>query len=134
MTEGLKRKAYTIDGSLIADAINVVNDFRKQFGLSALEDLPKGTPGDATNCIFAKAFNFDCVVAPHGHLDVNGKDMFGGSIIFNKHEGKKAKALAKILGTQVSANEYNYVVELPTYIARIARSFDNRYLPQYIED
>ena len=126
-----KRAAYKIDGSLIADAVNAVNDFRAKVGLEPVSDLPKGDPGDVTHCIFAKAFNFSCTVHPYGHIDADGEGRFGGYIQFKKDDGDKAEALATILGTDVQFDSYYYTVDIPEYIAKIARAFDNGYLKQY---
>lgn len=118
----------TISGKALVAAVNLVNDYRREAGLEPIDDLPKGRPGDVHRCILAQAFNFNCTVSPFGDPRHENPE-FGGGIYFKEENLHEAKLLAKLLGTE----ELDGYVRLSPELAKIARYFDHRRLPQYEE-
>lgn len=117
-----------IAGEAIAEAVNAANLFRKIYGESLIDDLPKSTAGEPEQCVLAKAFNFDC--------QVNGSIDGTWYVEFPINEVEKAAQLATILGTETWRVDYGHEkcneeeacyirVELPKKIAMIATEFDS---------
>jgi hypothetical protein len=125
----------TISAEAIVEAVNLINDYRRQVGLEPLDDLPKGKPGDIGRCILARAFNFDCIVCPYGDPNNWKSTGYGGTIYFSDDKKDQADLLARLLGTATILQLHSgaYAVTLPESLARLARYFDVGRLPQYEE-
>lgn len=116
-----------ISAERIANAVNLVNDFRRACGIEPLDDLPKGEKRNIYRCIFAKAFNFDCYFSP-------GQSGHGGHVGFKSGNKDQAEKLATLLGEsviKVGDEDFTYKVYVPDYISEIAYAFDKCLLPQY---
>lgn len=106
----------TVNAQTIAHAVNVANSLREAFGEEKIDDLPPSMPGKPRDCVLAKAFNFDCVIATAAND--NWKAYFG------KSGEAQAKKLAEMLPSTLKILHNGFAVELPQEIGEIAIVFD----------
>lgn len=118
-----------VDAPEIIAAVELASDLRKRMGKRKLSDLPKGVPHNPRTCILAKAFNFDCRIAP----SPNGRGGRGWYVNFHNATDAQAEILAKWAednGLQpLWWGQRAYA--LPREVGNVAQKFDNGELPEY---
>lgn len=129
----------TINGEDLIFALDLANDLREKMAESKLEALPfsEAHPGDASNCVLAMAFNFDCSVDYESsarisealnndpRVDWDDFDRYG-VVTFDSEAHAKALAV-ELKVPVVESSGYGtgpYEVPVPTRVAQIARLFD----------
>lgn len=100
----------------MADTLAMVNTARKAFGVEALSELPSASPGQASDCIFARALR------PIGVVSVDGR----GKMRFS--DERKAATAASYWGVEV--DPLSGQVAAPPEFQEVITAFDNRRLPE----
>lgn len=110
-----------VSAEAVALAVNAANAVRKKFDAPLLDALPPGVRADESECILARAFNFDC--------EVDGQHDGGDwSVRFPADRRAHAEVLAEALSTDVYVREglvRSVYVTLPPEVAAIAAAFDD---------
>jgi hypothetical protein len=131
----------------IIEAVNIANSLREKMGADTIDDLPPALPGDAGECLLARAFNFDCTVGSfRGKYTDKQRSLclYTWGARFRPTEKVQADALAEAIwgkGTKASrfdniySNLTRWEVPIPDKIASIAQAFDSYKMdPKYYEE
>jgi hypothetical protein len=107
--------------------LGLANDMRAAHEDDLLDDLPESYPEDASACIIANAFNYDCEVQPLRS---------GPGRIYFATEDDKEKYLT-IVGEKSRIADAYLVAELTPELNEVALAFDdgeyNEYVPNLDE-
>lgn len=112
--ERYKKPMPAID-QVMADTLAMVNTARRAFGIDPLAELPSSAPGQASDCLFARALR------PIGVVSVSSR----GGMRFD--DARKAATAASVWGVDVV--EGGVVVSAPAEFEEVISQFDGRKLP-----
>jgi hypothetical protein len=101
--------------TVLAETLAMVNVVRTAYGADALTELPSATPGNASDCIFARALR------DVGVMSVGG----GGEMRFA--DSRIAANVASYWGVTASGDS----VAAPHQFGRVIDAFDGRQLPEF---
>jgi len=99
---------------LIGDTLSLVNVLRQALGHAALDELPDAKPGDASDCLYFRAFGDIGVTGVSGHTASFATD-------------RVASAAAALWGTESSGSS----VRLPHQFQDVINEFDSHRMSHY---
>lgn len=120
----------------LAHLVNLANDLREAFGGPPLTDLPRSKPGNAQQCLIARAFNFGCEIHPSGLPLADDCEYGYAQFEAPEHAARFAELVHGRAGSVIRVvpaigGHYRYRVPLSTELNQIAIAFDNGRLPEY---
>jgi hypothetical protein len=104
-----------MQNDVIADTLALVNVVRQAFGHEALTDLPSSSPGNSSDCLYARALR-----------DV-GVQAVGGSGEMHFASERIASSVAALWGVE----NHGMMVHAPAEFGEVIRQFDARRMGHY---
>lgn len=105
-------------------ALSFINRFRQYAGIDTILSLPKAIPGDPSDCVLAKAVNFD--------IEVDGEYFATESLDVATALGKATNQRFEVYDEGYGHTTYH--VNIPQYLRQFIQNFDTGKYADLLDD